>query len=138
MSILQNLICRKNYEPKLNELFYYIRLPILAELNHLEMIDFVATFQDEKVKFLGTIKNTSNRPILVPRVKILAVREDRKIILEKILTLKDKIIMPNFHNSIIDLKQMHVPLCISGKGRGVEFKWRLHRGHYFCFYIICI
>ena len=83
-----------NYEPKLNELFYYIRLPILAELNHLEMIDFVATFQDEKVKFLGTIKNTSNRPILVPRVKILAVREDRKIILEKILTLKDKIIMP--------------------------------------------
>ena len=58
------------------------------------MIDFVATFQDEKVKFLGTIKNTSNRPILVPRVKILAVREDRKIILEKILTLKDKIIMP--------------------------------------------
>ena len=83
-----------NYEPKLNELFYYIRLPILAELNHLEMIDFVATFQDEKVKFLGTIKNTSNRPILVPRVKVLAVREDRKIILEKILTLKDKIIMP--------------------------------------------
>ena len=43
---------------------------------------------------MGTIKNTSNRPILVPRVKILAVREDRKIILEKILTLKDKIIMP--------------------------------------------
>ncbi len=83
-----------NYEPKLNELFYYIRLPILAELNHLEMIDFVATFQNEKVKFLGTIKNTSNRPILVPRVKVLAVREDRKIILEKILTLKDKIIMP--------------------------------------------
>ena len=83
-----------NYEPKLNELFYYIRLPILAELNHLEMIDFVATFQDEKVKFLGTIKNTSNRPILVPIVKILAVREDRKIILDKILTLKDKIIMP--------------------------------------------
>ena len=83
-----------NYESKLNELFYYIRLPILAELNHLKMINFVATFQDEKVKFLGTIKNTSNRPILVPRVKILAIREDRKIILEKVLTLKEKIIMP--------------------------------------------
>ena len=58
------------------------------------MIDFVATFQNEKVKFLGTIKNTSNRPILVPRVKILAIREDRKIILEKVITLKDKIIFP--------------------------------------------
>ena len=83
-----------NYESKLSELFYYIRLPIVAELNHLKMINFVATFQDEKVKFLGTIKNTSNRPILAPRVKILAIREDRKIILEKVLTLEEKIIMP--------------------------------------------
>ena len=58
------------------------------------MINFVATFQNQKVKFFGTIKNTSNRPILIPRVKILAVREDRKIILEKVLSLKDKIIMP--------------------------------------------
>ena len=83
-----------NYESKFNELFYFIKLPILAELNHLSMINFVATFQNQKVKFSGTIKNTSNRPILIPRVKILAVREDRKIILEKILNLKDKIIMP--------------------------------------------
>ena len=84
----------KNYEYKLNELFNYIKLPILADLNHLKMINFVATFQNEKVKFVGTIKNTSNRPILVPRVNILAIREDRKIILEKIITLKDKIIFP--------------------------------------------
>ena len=84
----------KNYEYKLNELFNYINLPILADLNHLKMINFVATFQNEKVKFVGTIKNTSDRPILVPRVKILAIREDRKIILEKVLTLKDKIIFP--------------------------------------------
>ncbi len=84
----------KNYEYKLNELFNYIKLPILADLNHLKMINFVATFQNEKVTFLGTIRNTSNRPILVPRVKILAVREDRKIILEKVLTLNDKIILP--------------------------------------------
>ena len=83
-----------NYESKFNELFYSIKLPILAELNHLSMINFVATFQNQKVKFSGTIKNTSNRPILIPRVKILAVREDRKIILEKVLNLKDKIIMP--------------------------------------------
>ena len=83
-----------NYESKFNELFYYIKLPILADLNHLNMINFVATFQNQKVKFSGTIKNTSNRPILIPRVKILAVREDRKIILEKVLSLKDKIIMP--------------------------------------------
>ena len=84
----------KNYEYKLNELFNYIKLPILADLNHLKMINFVATFQNEKVKFVGIIKNTSNRPILVPRLKILAIREDRKIILEKIITLKDKIIFP--------------------------------------------
>ena len=83
-----------NYESKFNELFYSFKLPILAELNHLSMINFVATFQNQKVKFSGTIKNTSNRPILIPRVKILAVREDRKIILEKVLNLKDKIIMP--------------------------------------------
>ncbi len=84
----------KNYEYKLNELFNYIKLPILADLNHLKMINFVATFQNEKVRFVGTIKNTSNRPILVPRVKILAIREDRKIILEKVITFKDKIIFP--------------------------------------------
>ena len=83
-----------NYESKFNELFYSIKLPILAELNHLSMINFIATFQNQKVKFSGTIKNTSNRPILIPRVKILAVREDRKIILEKVLNLKYKIIMP--------------------------------------------
>ena len=84
----------KNFEYKLNQVLDYIKLPIFADLNHLKMINFLATFQNEKVKFLGTIKNTSNRPILVPRVKILVIREDRKIILEKVLTLKDKIISP--------------------------------------------
>ena len=84
----------KNYEYKLNELFNYIKLPILADLSYLKMINFVATFQNDKVKFVGTIKNTTNRPLLVPRVKILAIREDRKVILEKVITLKDKIIFP--------------------------------------------
>ena len=83
-----------NYMPKIHELFNYIKLPILAELSHIDMKNFEATFQDKKIKFSGIIKNNSNRPILVPKVKILAVREDRKIILEKVLTLKDKIIMP--------------------------------------------
>ena len=84
----------EKYFPKINELFNYIKLPLLAELNHIKMINFNATFENKKVKFSGIIKNTSNRPILVPRVKVLAVREDRKIILEKVLILKDKIIMP--------------------------------------------
>ena len=84
----------KNYETKLSELFNYIKLPFLAEIHNLKMTNFVATFQEEKVKFLGTITNASNRPILVPRVKILVIREDRKIILEKVLVLKDDIIMP--------------------------------------------
>ena len=33
--------------------------------------------------------------MLVPRIQILGVREDRKIIMEKVLTLKEKIIFPN-------------------------------------------
>ena len=83
-----------NYMLKLHELFNYIKLPILAEISHMDMANFAATFQDKKIKFSGIIKNTSNRPILVPKVQILAVREDRKIILEKVLNLKDKIILP--------------------------------------------
>ena len=47
------------------------------------------------MRFSGRIKNISEKPILVPRIKILGVREDRKIILEKILTLEDRIILPN-------------------------------------------
>ena len=71
------------------------------------MINFVATFQNEKVKFVGTIKNTSNIPILVPRVKILAIREDRKIILEKIITLKDKIIFPLSETKFSEMLEMN-------------------------------
>ena len=85
----------KDYFAKLNELSNSIKLPILANLNYLDLKDFAATFQDKKVKFSGVIKNSSKRPMLAPRVKILAVREDRKIILEKILVLNDKIVMPS-------------------------------------------
>ena len=70
-------------------------MPILADTKNLNLTNFVATVQEEKVKFSGTIKNISKRPMLVPRIKIIGVREDRKIILEKILILEDKIILPN-------------------------------------------
>ena len=83
-----------NYMLKIHELFNYTKLPILAELSHINIKNFAATFQDKKIKVSGIIKNTSNRPILVPKVQILAVREDRKIILDKVLNLTDKIIRP--------------------------------------------
>ena len=58
------------------------------------MIDFVAIIKKNDVKFAGIIKNSSSRPILTPRIKILAIREDRKILMEKIIVMNDKIIMP--------------------------------------------
>ena len=85
----------KNYFQKINSLFAKIDLPISVDTKNLNLINFVATVQDKEVRFSGTIKNISKRPILVPRIKILGIREDRKIILEKILILDDKIIHPN-------------------------------------------
>ena len=64
-------------------------------MNYINLNDFVATFQQEEIKFSGIVANSSNRPVLVPRIKILVVREDRKIILEKIITLQDRVIKPN-------------------------------------------
>ena len=71
-----------------------IKSPMLAELHHINLTDFFATAKNGQIKFSGTITNGSERPILVPRIKILAIREDRKIILEKILVLDQKIIKP--------------------------------------------
>ena len=85
----------QNYFKKINSFFTKIDLPILADTKNLNLTNFVATVQEQEVKFSGTIKNISKRPLLVPRIKILGVREDRKIILEKILILEDKIISPN-------------------------------------------
>jgi hypothetical protein len=84
------------YYKQINLISLKIKSPILAELDYLNLKDFVATSKDSKIKFSGMITNESQRPILVPRIKILAVREDRKIILEKILVLDQKIIKPNF------------------------------------------
>jgi len=83
------------YSKQINLFSLKIKSPILVELNYLNLKDFVATSKDREIKFSGMITNDSKRPILVPRIKILAVREDRKIILEKILVLEPKIIKPN-------------------------------------------
>ena len=85
----------KNNIEKINAIFTKINLPILADTKKLNLIDFIATVQEQEIRFSGTIKNKSKRPILVPRIKILGVREDRKIIIEKILILENKIIFPN-------------------------------------------
>ena len=84
----------EKYLVKINGVFNSIQLPIFAELDHIKMSDFVATVQKNNIKFAGTIKNNSSRPILTPRIKILAIREDRKILMEQIIVIKDKIIMP--------------------------------------------
>ena len=85
----------KNYIAEINYFFNKIELPILAQTNYLNLKNFIATLQEQEVRFTGIIKNNSNRPILMPRIKILAIREDRKIIFEKTLILEDKIILPN-------------------------------------------
>ena len=82
------------YSENINLISLKIKSPILAELYHINLTDFVATAKNGQIKFSGTITNGSERPILVPRIKILAIREDRKIILEKILVLDQKIIKP--------------------------------------------
>ena len=79
----------------INSFFNSIKLPIFAELNHIEIIDFVATFQKNDVKFFGILKNNTSRPILVPKIKILAVTEDGKIIIEKIVSIIEKVLMPS-------------------------------------------
>ena len=88
---------------KINDFLSSIQLPIFAELGHIKMVDFVATIQQNGIKFAGVIKNNSSRPILMPRIKILTIREDRKILLEQIIVINDKIIMPS---SVIEFKKV--------------------------------
>ena len=85
----------ENYPKKINNLLTRIELPITSDINNLNLTDFIATVQDQDIKFTGIIKNTSKRPILVPRIRVLAIREDRKIILENVLVLEEKIVFPN-------------------------------------------
>ena len=96
-----------NYAKKINDLLTRIELPITSDTKNLNLIDFIATLQDQDIKFTGIIKNISKRPILVPRIRVLAIREDRKIILEKILVLDEKIVSPKSNisfNKIVKVK----------------------------------
>ena len=96
----------QNYIEKINSLFKLFNLTIFVDTKNLNLNNFIATVQEEEVRFTGTIKNLSNRPLLVPRIKILGVREDRKIILEKILNFEDKIIYPNSELSFNELMKV--------------------------------
>ena len=98
----------QNHIEKINFLFAKIDLPILADTKNLNLTNFVATIQEQEVSLSGTIKNISKRPILVPRIKILGVREDRKIILEKILILEDKIVFPDSEISFNKLVRVKI------------------------------
>ena len=93
---------------KINSIFTKINLPILADTKNLNLINFIAKVQEQEIRFTGKIKNISKRPILVPRIKILGVREDRKIIFEKILILEDKIIYPNSEISFNKLVGLNI------------------------------
>lgn len=94
----------QSYIEKINSIFTKINLPILTDTKNLNLINFIAKVQKQEIRFTGKIKNISKRPVLVPRIKILGIREDRKIIVEKILILEDKIILPkseiSFNKSI--------------------------------------
>jgi hypothetical protein len=106
----------EKYQEKVNNIFNIIELPVLAELSHIKMVDFVATIQKNNIQFAGVIKNISSRPILTPRIKILAIREDRKILKEQIIVINDRIIMPS---SIIEFKEF---TKIKFKGENVTIK----------------
>ena len=84
----------EKYNQKINDFFQFIKLPIMAELNHIKIVDFSATFQKNTVKFIGILKNNSSRPILVPKIKVIAVTEDGKILIEKIIPLIAKVLLP--------------------------------------------
>ena len=98
----------QTYIEKINSLFTKIDMPILADTKNLNLTNFIAKVQEQEIRFTGAIKNISKRPMLVPRIKILGVREDRKIIMEKILTLEDKIIFPNSEISFNKLVKVNI------------------------------
>ena len=61
--------------------------------------------------------------MLVPRIKIIGVREDRKIILEKILILEDKIIFPNSEisfNKLVRVKNQNQKDNVTVKAKQIK------------------
>ena len=97
----------QKYSEGINRFFNFIKLPIFAELNHIEIIDFGATFQKNDVKFFGVLKNNTSRPILAPKIKVLAVTEDGKIVVEKIIPMTEKILMPSSKIEFYDIVKMN-------------------------------
>ena len=96
----------EKYEKKINYFFNFIKLPIFVELKNIKIIDFGATFEKNNVNFFGTLQNNTNRPIISPKIKVLAVTEDGKIVIEKIIPMSEKIIMPS--SKIMFSKTMNV------------------------------
>ena len=97
----------EKYSKGINSFFNYIKLPIFAELSHIEIIDFGATFQNNDVKFFGILINNTSRPILAPKIKVLAVTEDGKIVVEKIISITQKILMPSSKIEFYDIVKIN-------------------------------
>jgi hypothetical protein len=97
----------EKYSKGINSFFNFIKLPLFAELSHIEIIDFGATFQNNDVKFFGTLINNTSRPILAPKIKVLAVTEDGKIVVEKIIPITQKILMPSSKIEFYDIVKMN-------------------------------
>ena len=100
-------VVTQKYTEEINTFFNFIKLPIFAELNHIKIVDFGATFQKNDVKFFGALKNNSLRPILAPKIKVLAVTEDGKIIVEKIIPMIKKVLMPSSKIEFYDIVKMN-------------------------------
>ena len=97
----------EKYSKKINSFFNFIKLPVFAELSHIEIIDFGATFQNNDVKFFGILINNTSRPILAPKIKVLAVTEDGKIVVEKIIPITQKILMPSSKIEFYDIVKIN-------------------------------
>ena len=97
----------EKYSKKINSFFNFIKLPLFAELSHIKIIDFGATFQNNDVKFFGILINNTSRPILAPKIKVLAVTEDGKIVVEKIIPITQKILMPSSKIEFYDIVKMN-------------------------------
>ena len=97
----------EKYSKGINSFFNFIKLPLFAELSHIEIIDFGATFQNNDVKFFGILINNTSRPILAPKIKVLAVTEDGKIVVEKIIPITQKILMPSSKIEFYDIVKMN-------------------------------
>ena len=100
-------VVTQKYEDKIYTFFNFIKLPIFAEVKYIKIDDFGATFQKNDVKFFGLLKNNSLRPVLAPKIKVLAVTEDGKIIVKKIISMNKKVLMPSSKIEFYDIVKMN-------------------------------